>query len=536
MALIHVVDEHPFVRAVLVELLEADGHEVRGFEDAEGMLAAFLQRAPELLLTAHALSGLSGPALVRRLRESGVTRMAVIMLSEHAGSGPVEGQVEGLDVDRVLGRPPPSVLALPKLVHEVLTARAPGAAAPERSEPGVDLQAFELLSALWRRRRSGVIRETGTGQVLATLHRGDPRSPQGLSRLQRALRDGGVTFSPGPEQGTAPVFNLGPALLAAARRTPAPLALREHLDQLLVGRAGERRVVSLPLSRSLDRLLQRTRGPDTTLGRLLRMEQVGVEEVEEELGALVQMGLFRLRPVVGTQAAAPRAPRPQPGPAPQARAPRSESAQRARVATVARHIRETAERLQTLNDWEVIGIPEGSERSMILRAARRQVGRYQALVDEEALEAAERALAQQILDRVREAANRLLEGHTEGSTPAMQLADAALAREEYAKAARHLAVARADDPMNALVLGKLGWALYMCKGQSAAVRERGREQLELALSMDASEGELLYLSARVDAEEGLRRRAISKVQRLLRDDPSHAGARQLRAELVEVGG
>ena len=66
-----VVDDEPFIRTAMVAVLAELGHDVRGFEDAEGLYTALVEEGttPDLLVLDQRLPDEYGSTIVHSLRE-----------------------------------------------------------------------------------------------------------------------------------------------------------------------------------------------------------------------------------------------------------------------------------------------------------------------------------------------------------------------------------------------------------------------------------------------------------------------------------
>lgn len=68
---IWVVDDEPFIRTAMLAVLGEIGHDVRGFEDAEGLYTALVEEGvtPDLLVLDQRLPDEFGSTIVHSLRE-----------------------------------------------------------------------------------------------------------------------------------------------------------------------------------------------------------------------------------------------------------------------------------------------------------------------------------------------------------------------------------------------------------------------------------------------------------------------------------
>lgn len=79
MAKILVADDSFAVRQDLKRVLERAGHQVVLAEDGQSGLEAAKNEQPDLILSDFVMPRLTGPEMVRRLREEGVTTPIIIM-------------------------------------------------------------------------------------------------------------------------------------------------------------------------------------------------------------------------------------------------------------------------------------------------------------------------------------------------------------------------------------------------------------------------------------------------------------------------
>lgn len=84
-AVAYVIDEDPDVRATIREVLESDGQMVKTFSSAEAFLAAYAPGGEGCLLVDVNLSGMTGIALLQKLRAQG-DNLPVIMIAGSAGT------------------------------------------------------------------------------------------------------------------------------------------------------------------------------------------------------------------------------------------------------------------------------------------------------------------------------------------------------------------------------------------------------------------------------------------------------------------
>jgi CheY-like chemotaxis protein len=75
-----VVDDEPVIRALVAASLAGDDYEVAAAADGPGALAALEQLTPDLILLDVGLPGLSGDAVLSRLRAASATAAIPVVL------------------------------------------------------------------------------------------------------------------------------------------------------------------------------------------------------------------------------------------------------------------------------------------------------------------------------------------------------------------------------------------------------------------------------------------------------------------------
>ncbi|HET6681457.1 MAG TPA: response regulator [Gemmatimonadaceae bacterium] len=98
-------DDNEDMRRMLRDLLKSSGHEVGLASDGVSVLQAMNDREPDLMILDHAMPGMSGFDVCRRVKENPFTsRIPVLMLTAQAG---VESKVEGFaaGADDYLAKP-----------------------------------------------------------------------------------------------------------------------------------------------------------------------------------------------------------------------------------------------------------------------------------------------------------------------------------------------------------------------------------------------------------------------------------------------
>jgi CheY-like chemotaxis protein len=98
-------DDNEDMRLMLRDLFRASGHEVSMVPDGPSALAAIAEREPDLVILDHAMPGLTGIEVCRRVKQNPFTsRIPVLMLT---AQGAVESKVEGFNAgaDDYLSKP-----------------------------------------------------------------------------------------------------------------------------------------------------------------------------------------------------------------------------------------------------------------------------------------------------------------------------------------------------------------------------------------------------------------------------------------------
>ena len=115
MALILVVDDEPDLLALLVEQLQALGHEV-----AEGLREATARR-PDLLLTDVIMPFMDGPEMLEKLRAQPETRDIPVIALTALTDSRTRARLSSLGVERFLPKP----YTLRELAAHIMAAVAP---------------------------------------------------------------------------------------------------------------------------------------------------------------------------------------------------------------------------------------------------------------------------------------------------------------------------------------------------------------------------------------------------------------------------
>ena len=147
-----VVDDEPDILALVGDILEDEGHEVRLAKDAESARAARRNRRPDLILLDIWMPDSDGISLLREWSESGTGDAPVIMMSGH---GTVETAVEAtrLGAYDFLEKP----LSMAKLLLTV--RRALEAAALRRENVGLRHEAPRISEPIGRSTVIGTLRD-----------------------------------------------------------------------------------------------------------------------------------------------------------------------------------------------------------------------------------------------------------------------------------------------------------------------------------------------------------------------------------------
>ena len=122
-SLILVVDDEPISRALLGEMLAAQGYQVVTAQDGPEALACFAQLQPDLVVLDVQLPGLCGFQVCQRLKSNPESRLTpVMLLTAHAA---IEDRIRGIEAgaDDFLSKPVDRAELLAR-VHSLLSVKA----------------------------------------------------------------------------------------------------------------------------------------------------------------------------------------------------------------------------------------------------------------------------------------------------------------------------------------------------------------------------------------------------------------------------
>jgi hypothetical protein len=405
-----------------------------------------------------------------------------------------------------------------------------------------DAESLAVVAKAWGRKRSGVVRSVylpGRASLIA----GEPSDDFALTYVVEALYVGGAGFNEAEPLGHGrPAPRLAPHLwTAAGSLSPAPLG-DEALRNTLVDGAGVGGVGLLPINPQTRKLLAIRHDPRDSLGRLLQMGGIDLDEVREDLGRLLVLGALRLRPS-GGRGERPRRPRPPPPPPAREAAPERVVARAARSRAVsATQLEKLRVRLQreldviaAADDWTVVGASASMGSEAVGRACERMTRRYARLMEDDRLPGDVQDLAQAIHARVLLAVSRIQDGRPEVVEVAfgdpIQEGQRFLNEGEFVNAAKCFTLAR-QQTGSPIAGAWLGWAIYNDRGRpEIARRAKGRELIELAESMSEYAPDPIYLLARVEFLEGELLRAWNHLEKLMKIAPDHVDGRALLLEV-----
>lgn len=367
---------------------------------------------------------------------------------------------------------------------------------------------------------------------------GEPRDLHSLELLDLALEEPGVTFQRGEVFGRTPTPRLAAPLWEAAKAVARPKKLGPRT--MLMARTGLDRVQAFELSQATLSLLACQKHGEAPLGGLIRMDRTDREEVLQELGCLVALGLFETRRLEQPQRAQAEALRPSHS-IEEVYGRRSvpvATADRVSDPALVRRLRSEIERLRGVDDNTLLGLPPRLSADETEAHLRRVIRRYASLAKAHDTGEPARGLAEKLLGEMTGAAERLRSGKGRRASSkvnpktALQDGKAQLQRGEFTLAAQFFAVARNHEPYNAANLAWLGWAVFNDPSRDLDTRrQRGRRLMEEAERLGRAGGDALFLQARADVLEGELVRAWTRLEELCRANPDHDAGAALLAQV-----
>ncbi len=396
---------------------------------------------------------------------------------------------------------------------------------------GVCAPNARALARWWARSANGVLRIEGEidgvpQSALVLLAAGGPVGDDGLDGIRIALRGGALSFDPMDADEPGNRAALADLLWEAARTATEGEPLSEAL---VVMPGASPSLLNSPMDCNVAAILVEVREP-TTLAALADIIEVDAVIVVEEVAVTTWLGITTLKESHTLserrgQAAAPpllvpkstlaaktlppaSVPRPvgttlptasattlRPAGAPVA--PASASGFRplgapppppAAPTIPITRLRREAELLRHSDGWTALGIPRGSPRELIGKAATRQRQRYQELLKDPNPDA--RTYAQEILRHVSDAEQSLLAAGTMDDLDPVAAEHAAaggvaLERGDFPRADRQYSAARRLAPNDPAVLAHLAWARFKNPELKKPAREEeAGEFIGLALQFD----------------------------------------------------
>ncbi len=404
-------------------------------------------------------------------------------------------------------------------------------AAPDRA-------ALTILAGVWADARSGWLC-LAVDDSRAPICQGGVLSGEGLDVVDRALVEGNVWFEDEAQTGLPDDFSVGLALWEAALRcVDEGLGEPEVVDKVVRLNGRSRACRRLPVPKAVKRLLNAR--PRTRPVRV-HLVSLGLEraDVERELQALCLLELVELRHMrrrgdtdptsLGSESSG-SAPSASLRPGGSSREPGvARRAELEKVLAISR-LHTEAERLESADDWTVLGVPSGSGRERIEAAAERMRDRYLREVERprggpDGVEPARKLLA-----REERAAANLLSGRDPIVEEAYRRGGEAAATGAWAEAVTCFRVAREREPQAPRALAWLGWAIYNDEGRPTEKRRaEGGDLIRLAATFPADDvPELQWFLAQLDAHSGATDEAAARLAKVLRNNPGlPGGARKL---------
>jgi len=415
------------------------------------------------------------------------------------------------------------------------------------------------VAQIWAQGLTGVFRSrTVSGR--AVVVKGEPRDGQDRNWLDDAIRRGPVQFTPATAFSSSSRLSIADTLwgLACELGSTGTLQLSRH--GVLIDGLAAPGIMRLPLSTPVRTLLESRTDASEDLEGLLQRSQVDRDAVWFELAALIALGALKLRFPAGSKPydvlrpdsephrpspKPPPTPPPPPPPPPQPSKPAAEMAappsppgsENAALADedeqdkVLKRLEREWAVIEDANDHVVLGITPQMDEETLASACQRMEQRYRKLAEDESLSEPSRELAQRILDRVEVAIERVQQGEASGfAGDPFEQGKAAAAQREWDTALKLFALARSQSD-NPLYRAWFGWAMYNDPSRPVETRRtKGREHMDLADNIVAN-SEAALLLAQADVMEGELVHAWNRLERLVKEQPQNAAARQM---LIQV--
>ena len=599
-----IAEGDPHFAGILAEVLQTEGFEAITRDRADSALAFLQGRSPVLAIIDIELADRSGLELAADLRRRfRVTQTPIILTSAiHRPDDPlIRRAIRDLEVGLFLAKPF-SVLDFPSQVRGLVNSRRArhSAAAGGRADRVAlsqqlsiptdmvpDAESLRLVAQMWASRRDGVLRSRAEPDW-ATVKGGEPVDPGSLRLIARALYAPGASFHDMDNHVEGEPLELGPALWEAALRLAAPDTVMRALDQGLLLTGGGASALRLPLDLNTAVLL-RALDPKRALGLKIRELDLEPQALAPSLAGLIALGLAYLNPLPKVPSAPRRSaarpphrlpptarrpgsrppsressrdgPRRHRGPVSRARveldapsqerpAPRRrrevriESAAPARPTMTPRaqerFLRKERARLESADDWTLLGVAANTDERLLAVAARRMSERYGGIRDDERATPAARALAEEIYTWIQEALVRIRAGHARKATAVIDRRTdedivfehglQAAAKEDWKRATQCFKAARNFKIDSARNLAWLGWSIYK-DGGAVDFEEKAFELVALADSFDNEHPDGQYFLAVLESRRGSPIIAQRRLRRLLDHHPDRDDARRLLTEL-----
>ncbi|MCB9793448.1 MAG: response regulator [Alphaproteobacteria bacterium] len=221
------------------------------------------------------------------------------------------------------------------------------------------------------------------------------------------------------------------------------------------------------------------------------------------------------------------------------------SAEQAREALMMlKRLRRELARVESADCWTILGIPGTQDLDQVTAAADRMRRRYRKIAAHEGFSDEIARMAKEIskhVDRAEQEARvpRGPESAGENEGRAFQAGTEAMAKGDWALAARAFRTAHLSKVDEPAYMAHLGWALFQqAQGESGAkaegLRKEAQEMLELCDTWDAGLAQGQAWLARVEIAAGDLARAEARVRRLKRQDTDVVGLAEIEAALDEA--